>query len=331
MLRLAGLLATVLLLGVANAEGAKDIPLKDCTSARVLVALDYGEHMRETSSSPALLENLGKVKALVARYSGKGKPGQPMIEYLSAEDAGEFATLSAQSLTIRFNQLAESRLQRDAQMLMRMKDLAERDRTTGVSITLESDPDLKPYSYLAAMRAAVSGHERSTPPNKLECSLDLALDNDAGSAIRELSDKLQTSPEVAELLSLRAKYQVPDGADFKPGALTRTEVARLPVLKAAVGAMMRGQDTYLGDISALRYFSEAGLLQYDWLRANILQFGATTDVGRYDKADAARYDALSPHLQKIVNIWRHMDADYPSKGTKDAQMVVDSLKALSGK
>ncbi len=67
-------------------------------------------------------------------------------------------------------------------------------------------------------------------------------------------------------------------------------------------------------------------MQYEWQRANILQLGATKDTSQYDKADAARYAALSFNMQQIVNVWRHLDEEFPSRATRDARMVVDSTK-----
>jgi hypothetical protein len=271
--------------------------------------------------------NLDKIKALATKYQNKGRQGQAIGELFTPEDAGTFAALTSQGKTVRYYQLAESRLQRDSQMLLRMKKLAETDHSVGLNMSKETDPEFKPYLYMYSMRTVLKDVKPPPKPSEFVCSFDLAMDRDAGAAVAEMSERMKRSKEVVELLTLRSKYQVPDGAEMDSNRLTTAERTRLPALLKATGAILRGQSEYQENILGLRFFADVSQLMYEWQTEDILKLGAAGDLAEYDQADAARYAKLSPTLQQGVNVWHRMDKDFPSLVTKTDKQMNESKKA----
>lgn len=291
-----------------------------------MMQLDYEAMHREAASAEPMIANLTKVEALANRNEGKGKPGQPLSEYMLPADSAEFAALHAQAITISFNELMESRRQRDMKILRKMQTLSEADRKTGLALK-PGDLDLQVYSYLFAMKTVMRGVYRAVPASSTECSLDLALENEAAFAIDELKTKVVAAPEFYELVALRDKYGLATGTLLDPSKLTKAEQKRLPTLMAVTQTLLRGQSDYQENVIGLKWFSDVSQMLYEWQRANILQFGAG-DLSDYDKADAVRYAALSEALQKGVNVWRNMDVEFPAQITRNWKIIADSHKTI---
>jgi len=310
----------------ARADEVADIPLAKCNSQQVAMTIHFAALRREAKPSDTVIQNAQWMGNLAKKYHGIAKPNHPLSEYMTVGESAEFAQRRAQNVTISYSQLAESRLQRDMTQLSKMQELAELGWTKGKSLTSESDPDLRQYVYMYGVQKLFPDTEHPAPKNTQECSLDLAFERDAAAAFEQFKVKFQSSPEVSELLAMRKKYSVPDGADFNPDAMTPQDKARAPALKAAFGKIMGAQQEYQANINALRYFADVMLMKYQWQREEILELGAAAGTAVYDKADAERYAKLSPQMQQVVNFWQNLDNEFPSQATKNAQYIVDEIK-----
>lgn len=313
------------LLGNVAADEVKDIPLAKCTSLRVIMQIDYSALQRENKPSSTVIQNAEWMGNLAKKYHGIAKPNHPMSEYVTVEESAEFAQRSAQSLTISYSQLAESRLQRDMAQLSKMQELAELGLTKGKTVTSESDPDFRQYVYMYGVQQIFVDAEHPPVKNTQECSLDLAFQNESEAAYEQFKTKMQ-APDITELFALRQKYQVPDGSDFNLAVMTPQERARAPLIKAALLKLVNAQKKYQQNTTVLRYFADVMLMKYEWQRESILELGAAAGTAVYDKADAERYAKLNPQLQKVVNLWAQLDTEFPSRASKNAQYIVDHIK-----
>jgi len=310
----------------ARADEVNDIPLAKCTSQQVVMTIHFAALKRETKPSDIVIQNAQWMGNVAKKYHGIAKPSHPLSEYMTVDESAEFAQRRAQNLTISYSQLAESRLQRDMTQLSKMQELAELGWTKGKSLTSESDPDLRQYVYMYGVQKLFPDTEHPTSKNTQECSLDLAFERDAAAAFEQFKAKIQSSPEVSELFALRKKYDIPDGADFNPEAMTPQDRVRAPVLKAAFVKVLGAQQEYQANINALRYFADVMLMKYQWQREEILELGAAAGTAVYDKADAERYTRLSPQMQKVVNFWQNLDNEFPAQATKNALSIIDKIK-----
>ena len=317
-----GVFVLVFVCVTAQADEVKDIRLDKCNAPTVLMTLHYGAVQRAAKAAEPATRMLNEIRALTAKHKD-ARPDRPISEALTKEESAQFATLSGQLAVSGYYELAESRLERDMSLMDTLLETAGKLRDNK-PLPSESAPEAQYYGYLGAMREVFKDLYHPEPRNKAECSLDMALEREAGAAVAAITD----STEYLELLGLRSKYGIPNGAQFDISKLSASDAARLPRLQESVGARASRAKVYDQDISNLRYFAEIIALEFEGQKSDILQLGASPAT-EYNKLQKARYAGLSPVFQKGLNLWFYIDNALPSDASKAAAARVQMMKQLS--
>lgn len=311
--------------GVAQAaEEVKDIPLDKCNAMEALMTINIAALHREVEESKISGVWWHKQVALVDKHP-EAKPGRPVSEVLSKEEATEFNRLSSQILVSNYYLLAESRLQRDTTVMMDMLDaaVALRDKHTEPQ---KGTPEYKYYTYIASLMEVFRALEHPDVKNTAECSLDLALQRDGAAAMKAMGVTIMKDPKFRELLNLRTKYGLPEGAEFDKTKMLKADANRLPALQKYVGELLSDIQLYEKNISNMRYFAETVQFEFEAQKSDILFLGPSRDNSEFNKRQAERYSKLSKPMQLSLNLWFYIDTEIPSQRTKGSQLIVDEMK-----
>lgn len=333
------LLTWLILATAAACALAADERQSQCTADNALMQANLDALKRQTSTSPAMKKALARFKALADKYSSQAS--RPMSELMSKEDSVEFERLSGQTLTMRFYELAESRLQRDTMLLMDMHAMALKERDEGLDLAhmnqlvrdghLEAgthrgmNHELLVYTYLNTLKEGFKNDEVPAVPATGECSVAQALESESRVTYELWQRQLASSSSVKEWAALGDKYHVSQGANFESEKLTAEDSQRVAFLQPQVVALFRPL-SYFSEMNGLRFYAAAAYLEYEWQKDDILQLGGSSDAAAYRKLDEARYAKLTPAMQRAINVWNHLDADLPSQSTLDAETIAAQAK-----
>lgn len=315
--------------GHLHAEEVRDIPLEKCSASQVLMAIDFASLARYTKAREATVGMWHKLTALSEKHPN-APPDRPVGDSLTRTEADNFTNVSSQIAVSNMYSLAESRLQRDTNVLQKMLE-ASANLLYEDKLPDEKSSDFKYYRYLGALREAYVGLTHPDAKNTAECSLDLAFQRDLNDRFKQAASKLEDSRQYLELLGLRTKYGLADGIAFDPDKLSKSDAARLPELQRYVQSSVSRMQYYSTDISDLRYFAEMVQLQFDEQKAEILQLGPSRDRADFTQLRAAKFNTLSKPMQMVWNLWDHIDGETPSQAVKDFKMIAETLHGGSPK
>jgi hypothetical protein len=315
MRRRAIVVYVVLLCGsVAHADGIQDIPLAKCSGPQVMMATDMAALDRDVKARKSSLAFWGKLQAISSKHP-EASPDRPLENFLTKEESTAFAQASAQIAVSNYYLLAETRLRRDMRVMDEMWVAAANLRDGG-TLPDENSPEFRPYKYLGVMRQLFKGPEHSATRNTAECSIDLALQFDTKKGSESLATSINEAPQYLQILGLRAKYRVPEGAQLDASKLSLADAQTLIGLQKWVGeAVGRGQ-WFVTDMSNLRYYADMVQLQFEELKAEVLQLGPSSDMAEFDKLRTARFDTLNPTMQAAWKLWEYIDNEIPSEQAK---------------
>lgn len=337
------LLATLMVVATrVLAQDVGDIPLSECTTEKALMTAQFAALSRETTTAPAMLKAMDEFKNLADKYSRDGKPGQSIGELMTKADSIKFATLSSQTLTMRYYELAESRLQRDMGLLEELHAMALKERDQGLDLAHMNDlvrdghleagthrgmnRELLVYTYLNTLKEAFKNDDAPAARATGECSVGLALESENKVTYSVWLKQVELSSALKEIAGLRDKYNVAQGAGFESVKLSAEDAQRVAFLQPQVVTLFRPM-SFFGEMNGLRFFAEAAYLEYGWQKNDILQLGGSANASDYSKLDAARYAKLSLVQQRAINVWQHLDGDLPSQSMLDAETVAKAAEA----
>lgn len=319
-----------------------DVPLDKCFAERAIVNVDFLARGRELKILHETAPKIHEMVRIVDKYGGQGK--KAIKDFISAEDAKRFDALSAQTLSLSIYQLAESRIQRDMDVLDRLLKLAEqaRDNTLDRKIMdsiADADkqgkmtPDIedaKYFVYLLLLRNFLANEVEKTPKIQNVCNLNLALAKESDRGFNLIKSQILSSPQLTEIMALSAKYGIPEGKGgntaFDGVALTPAETERLHLNQNVMAPLLERAKDYSQDMADLQYFAEISRIEYEWNRDDMLQLGGNVNIAAMDKLDHARYINLSKSMQRTINLWNKIDNEIPSQATINSKNILEIIK-----
>ncbi len=315
--------AAMAICGAASADAVSDIPLEKCTPGQVLMTIHYSATKRELPVDESNLDRWHRLQELTNKHPKAGT--RPIAEILNKSELEVFNRISDQIAVANYYLLAESRLKRDALVLMDMVDAATNLRD-GKALPDAKAPQSRPYNYLAVLRELLKEQKFPEVKIKEECSFNLALERESDRTRAAARSSLDNSPELKELLALREKYHLSDGANFAATKLSQADATRLNDVQPKVARYITSNIEYIKTLDNLKYLGDVVRMQYEAQKSDALQVGPTKDMSEFDKLQKARFQSLAPHIQKIVNFWYYIDAEIPSEQTKTAMSIVEIYK-----
>jgi hypothetical protein len=312
--------AIVVLGGAAQGQEVSDVSLAQCETGRVLVKLSLDSLKRANDTGGRIAANWQQLGAISARHP-EAPPDQPIQRALTKDEVAEFERVSGQIAVENLYALAESRRERDANVMMDMLTAAGAIRD-GAAVPPAGSAAAEPYVYLLRLANALTNGP-AHPDNRAPqvCSLDLALQLESGRSLVRDGEKLTSTPEYLELLGLRAKYGIPEGASIDVSKLSATDAERKPKLEAAIRGGVERLRFYDGAIGSVRFFADMSAIQYDELKSEALELGGSNNIAEFNALRGARRARLPNYMQAVWDAWDSIDAQAPSAKAKESAMV----------
>lgn len=304
-----------------------EIPLKSCTPTEALGVVMYQTIERTAAAATQSLkqtEQLEKLMNQLPKHSSK-----PVGELMTPAQSAEFAQLSAQMRLHTYNDLAESGLERDAQVMAWAAEAIEKMRKNepAASLRTKYDPGADGAALVGLLREALKNEKNSElpPPAPGVCSVDLALHNQSQGRVNAIRS-LFNSAEMTQLNELRAKYHVPDGQRLDPDKLPSPDREKAVWLDKAVGEPIYREVTAMKDWENLRLFARASQLEYDSLRNDILIGSGSPDYD-YDTGIKAAYKSANPPMQRALDAWTVINKNVKSEKERSYEEFAEHQKA----
>lgn len=299
---------------LVHAENIADVPLEKCSPGQVLMKMNFNAMGQYQSAFKTNNARWHQLQALSELHPGS--ENKSMDQLLTKDELADFSKNSDQIAVTNYYLLAESRVVRDTLMMMNVLEANEVVRD-GKPIPDAASPDAKRYMYLARMLFALKEDEHPPVKNTAECSLNLALQLEADKE----ANRVANSKEYRELITIRTKYRMPDGASFDTVKLSPADSKRVEVLGPRIAKLVSNAKGYMSVLNALMYYGDAMIVEYEGQKSDTLNQGAAKDMKGYDALQKARYQSLSPVMQRFMDFWFFIDNDTPSDAVKYFQSV----------
>lgn len=305
-----------------------DIPLDKCTVDNLFIEIDKRALDREVRIGNTALPLYKETKELLEKYQGNDKP---IKDILPPDELKRFKEISAETLTSNLKRLAESRVQRDVELTYQLMKLAEqwRDHTVDPK-TLASikkaikngsaapdDEDAKKLAYLSLINVLVKDDPLPDPKIRNACNLDLALFNAGEVSSNKFSQQIAKVPQYGDLMKLRTKYKLSNGAYFDGVKLTKAETSRFQSDMNILQPLVDRLNRYVSDVEGIRRLMQISELKYQWNMESIEETGGIANVDSMNKFDRARYNELRKAMQSTLDIWYTIDKEMPSTANKE--------------
>jgi hypothetical protein len=256
-----------------------ETPLAQCTPPQALGWMDVASVDREGDNVPQGRRQSEDMLALMKALP-PGKDNVPVGQLMTPAQAVEFAKLSSQMRIYGYNHLAESRQQRDANVMGYAAVAIEKLRAGDDNLKSKYDPGGDGAGLVGLLREAAKDYNADPrPPADMKtCSLDLALFIKEQAALSALKNLLALK-EADELNALASKYNVT--GKLNPEKLPSPDREKAVWLLKAVGEPSGREFQAAQDWENLRRFAKVSMLRYSLLRDAIIA-GAGAEDYDYD-------------------------------------------------
>jgi len=316
MLALFSLACILFLTAETRPASLAETPLAQCTPETALGWVYFESVNRQGDNAKQILRKNEDVLKIVNTLP---KSDRPVIELMTPAQAADFSQLSAQLLILQYNNLAESRLQRDAVVMSYAADAIKKLHN--------GESDLKSKTDLNGEGAGLVGLLRSLSgrvagnigvPTDKSCTLDLAMFLKQQQIVAS-AQKLSGSPEAAQLKDLKAKYHL---AQLDPSKLPSPDREKAVRLQKAVREYVARDFTAINDWENLRRFAKVSALRYTLFRDDISASAGDKNYD-YDANPKKAYAGADALTQRTLDAWAVTDKNIPSEL---AQMAKDAAK-----
>ncbi|WP_412548880.1 hypothetical protein Q2T91_20345 [Ralstonia pseudosolanacearum] len=327
MKRTIAFLAGVLTFGAAmSAEQLSEIPIQDCNPPNVLMRVGMGALDRWVPALKKNTELWHQLKALTDKQPDS--QGKPVDKILTHDDVEQFEQITNQIAVSNYYLLAESRLERDANVLADMY-VASQNIRDGKPLPKNDSPEIKPYVYLVKLMASLKGMDHPSVKNAAVCSVNLAFQLEGQRATKALQDQLAASQDFATVMALRQKYRIPEGSSAEGVQMSPPDTATFKDAGGKLSKLVNNHEGYLHSLSDLMFLAEIVDYQYEAQKSDVLQLGPVRDVAEFDRLDRERNQSLSSELRKTLEIWHYIDRNTPSQQMKNFQAMKEIAKKES--
>jgi hypothetical protein len=292
-----------------------DTPLAECTPETALGWMYFESVNRQGDNTKQMLRENHDILKIV---NALPQSDRPVIELMTPAQAADFSQLSAQLLIHQYNNLAESRLQRDVVVMSYAADAIKKLRHGESELKSKTDPNSEGAGLVVLLRSVsdrVAGNIRV--PTEKTCTLDLAMFIKQQQIVAS-AQKQSGSPEAAQLKELKAKYGL---AQLDPSKLPSPDREKAVWLQKAVRESIARDLTAINDWENLRRFVKVSSLRYTIFRDDTI---ASAGDKNYDyEANLKRaYDRADAPMQRTLDAWAVIDKNIPSEV---AQMAKDAV------
>jgi hypothetical protein len=292
-----------------------DTPLDQCTLQRALDWAFADSVRRAADNAPQAIRVTEKIDALVNELP-PGKEKVPIGQQMTPEQSVRFAELSSQLLIYRYNQLAESRLQRDVRVMGWAVDAIEKLQAGAPQLASKDDPGADGAALVGMLRKAGEGdsNDKLGPTSGNTCGLDFAMYQKENAAYAIVQKNLG-SKEAAEWKELRAKYNVATGL-LDPKKLPSPDREKaIWLLKAFAEPTQRSFEA-VQDWQNLRRFASVSAIKYSTERDAIITGAGSKDYD-YDTNFKKAYKQADQVMKQTMDAWFVIDETVPSNAAKE--------------
>ncbi len=324
-------LALAVLCVAARGADINELPVAQCAYWRVLKirSLTASNQWRETQRR--IGANRHQIQSIEERHPESRSGVFLGFDYLTKDERAESDRLWRQNQVQRLYALAESRRARDADVMVNLIVAAAAIRD-GAKVPPEGTPESWPYAYLSALGNALTRSHAPDHPDNLsptQCSVDLALQIEAGTRRVKEAYKLMSTPEHLQHLGWRATYGFPEGAPFNSARLSATDAARLLKTEAIFRAQVERMRAFGAAVGAIRFFADMSDIQYNELKSEALQLIRSNDHRESARLRDERHAKLSEHMQAVWDFWSFVNSQVISE--EDKSQIRASLQDINWK
>jgi ABC-type amino acid transport substrate-binding protein len=252
----------------------------------------------------------------------------PIGDQLNSRQSAEFAELASQIRIHQFNHLAESRLQRDAELIASAAAVIEKLREGDSDGLASEDPNGHGLALIYLLRVAIEKDEQTLtgPPDAPTCSLDSALSRGQQAAYASVN-RLLNSSEAHQLDVLRKRYAASD--QLNPETLPSPDREKAIWLTKAVVEPSGREAVAVTDYENLRRFARVSALRYQEQRDAIIS-GAGSEKYDYGSGLRKLYSDADDLTKHTLNVWLLIDEKVPSTAAIEDQQKLEILRKASG-
>jgi len=310
-------LACTLFLTAGTRPGSlAETPLAECTPETALGWMYFESVNRQGDNAKQILRQNDNILKIVHALP---KSDRPAVELMTPAQAADYSQLSAQLLILQYNNLAESRLQRDVVVMGYAADAIGKLRHGESELKSKTDPRSEGASLLGALRSALNRVTGSSGvPSDRSCTLDLAMFTKQQQIVAA-AQRQSGSPAAAQLKELKAKYGV---AQLDPSKLPSPDREKAVELQKALRESIARDLTAINDWENLRRFAKVSSLRYTIFRDDIIASAGDKNYD-YDASLKRAYSHADGPTQRTLDAWALIDKNIPSEV---AQMAKDVAK-----
>jgi len=247
----------------------------------------YGDSLQRQADNAT--ETIRQNDQLMKIVNSLPKSNRPVIELMTPAQAADFSQLSAQILIHSYNDLAESRLQRDVRVIEQAAVAIEKLQRGDQDLKTKDDPGGDGAGLVGLLREAGKSKQGDVAnPTDKTCTLDLAMFMKQQQVVESLQ-KLAASKEAADIKALNAQYHQ---TQLDPSKLPSPDREKAIWLQKAVGEPITRGITAVDDWENLRRFARVSGVRYTIFKDSIIESaGATlaTFVGLNGRFDWTRW------------------------------------------
>jgi hypothetical protein len=270
----------------------------------------YYESVQRQGDSATL--QIGLSKRITAIMNALPRSDRPVSELMNANQSAEFATVTNQLQLHRYNDLAESRLQRDMSAIGYAVEAIEKMRAGALSLKSKYDTEGEGAGLVGLLRKALEkdADYGLSVPSVSVCSVDLALFRKEQEP-KEIVNKLIKSPEMQEWMKLCDKYGIKAGQTLDPQKLPSPDKEKAIWLTKAVVEPFQRALAAANDFENLRLYARASELEYSTFRDDILASAGAKDYD-YDTGIKKAYSAANSATKHAIEAWGVINKSVPT-------------------